>query len=342
MQKTGDNCIWFTYDENGLVTGFRYNGQEYYYYKNLQGDIIGIVDSTGTEVARYSYSAWGFITYISDGEGMFVDDPNHIANINPFRYRGYYYDNESGLYYLNSRYYDPFVCRFLNADGYVSTGQGVTSNNMFAYCGNDPVNRSDPSGEWWWVVAAVVAVVIVVKNEWYAKKNYKHNSQVDKFALTTTKNTIINDQQKDTGKNFEYGNYPASHNSCEAIAIHNAKVEKGIESTLSETIRDCQTAGAMPIEGYFGTNPFEIGTDLDRSGLSYSRVGINEMDKKGVYIMSYWNEWAPFNGLHTVAIKYDGSQYAAYNLLGDGQVYPITPSDYSFKFICGYYLGDYK
>ena len=87
--------------------------------------------------------------------------PNHIANVNPIRYRGYYYDTESGLYYLKSRYYDPVTCRFINADGYISTGQGLLSTNMFAYCGNNPVNRKDPTGQFWITALIVTAVVAV-------------------------------------------------------------------------------------------------------------------------------------------------------------------------------------
>ncbi len=148
MQKTGDNCIWYTYDENGLVTGFRYNGAEYYYFRNAQNDIIGIINSSGTVVANYTYDSWGNHISITDGNGNNVaSNPNHIANINPFRYRGYYYDTETGLYYLNSRYYDANVGRFLNADGYVSTGQGVLGYNMFAYCLNNPINMADYNGE---------------------------------------------------------------------------------------------------------------------------------------------------------------------------------------------------
>ena len=163
MQKTGDNCIWYTYDENGLVTGFRYNGAEYYYFRNAQNDIIGIVNSSGVVVANYTYDSWGNHIAITDGNGNNVaSNPNHIANINPFRYRGYYYDSETGLYYLNSRYYDANVGRFLNADGYVSTGQGVTGNNMFAYCGNNPIIRQDPSGQGWGIVFAVVLVIGLV------------------------------------------------------------------------------------------------------------------------------------------------------------------------------------
>ena len=87
--------------------------------------------------------------------------PNHIANVNPIRYRGYYYDTESGLYYLKSRYYDPVTCRFINADGYISTGQGLLSTNMFAYCGNNPVNRKDPTGQFWITALIVTAVAVV-------------------------------------------------------------------------------------------------------------------------------------------------------------------------------------
>ena len=87
---------------------------------------------------------------VRDGAGNDIsENAGHIANINPIRYRGYYYDAETGFYYLQSRYYDPETRRFLNADGYVSTGQGMTGNNMFAYCENNPINRSDPSGMFW-------------------------------------------------------------------------------------------------------------------------------------------------------------------------------------------------
>jgi len=80
-----------------------------------------------------------------------------MANINPIRYRGYYFDAESGFYYLGSRYYDPAICRFINADGYVDTNQGLNSTNMFSYCGNNPINRKDPTGEIF-IAAVIIAV----------------------------------------------------------------------------------------------------------------------------------------------------------------------------------------
>ena len=148
MQKTGDQCIWYTYDESGNLSGLRVGNSEYYYYRNGQGDIIGIIDSTGSIAAKYSYDAWGTPIAITDGAGNDVSgNAAHIANVNPFRYRGYFYDVETGLYYLQSRYYDPQVGRFVNADGDISTGQGILGNNMFAYSMNNPVNMSDLTGE---------------------------------------------------------------------------------------------------------------------------------------------------------------------------------------------------
>ena len=104
--------IDYLYDENGSPVGLTYKGKTYYYRKNLQGDIINITDSTGAKVVTYTYNAWGKI--------MSMTGNMELAVNNPFRYRGYYYDVESGLYYLNSRYYDPQTGRFINADSPVS------------------------------------------------------------------------------------------------------------------------------------------------------------------------------------------------------------------------------
>ena len=137
---TGDYALYFHHDARSEIVGFTYasgNTQtEYFYRKNLQGDVIGIVDSAGASVAAYRYDAWGQI----------LDASGTMASVNPIRYRGYYYDGESGLYYLKSRYYDPQICRFLNADGLASTGQGILGCNMFAYCGNNACNYRDSRG----------------------------------------------------------------------------------------------------------------------------------------------------------------------------------------------------
>ena len=109
-------------------------------------DIVGIYTDAGDLTAKYAYDSWGNVTSITDGNGNAITDQNHIGNLNPFRYRGYYMDTETGMYYLMSRYYDPVTHRFLNADGYFQTGLGILDSNMNAYCGNNPVNDLDPTG----------------------------------------------------------------------------------------------------------------------------------------------------------------------------------------------------
>ena len=135
----------FIYDESGKPFALKYstNGtsfQTYYYVLNLQGDVVKLIHYIpGFEyesVATYEYDAWGNI----------VSSSGRLAEINPLRYRGYYYDNETGFYYLQSRYYDPANRRFINADLLASTGQGFTGTNMFAYCVNSPVVLGDYEG----------------------------------------------------------------------------------------------------------------------------------------------------------------------------------------------------
>ena len=146
-ETTGSNSVLYYYDVYGSPVAFRVkNGStntDYYYYKNVQGDITAIVDSAGQKVVEYTYDAWGKVLSTTGSLA------STIGQSNPYRYRGYWYDSETGLYYLQSRYYDPQTGRFINADGFVSTGQGVLSCNMFAYCENNPVCRVDAQGYFW-------------------------------------------------------------------------------------------------------------------------------------------------------------------------------------------------
>ena len=120
---------------------------QYYFIKNLQGDIVAMADATGAIKCSYTYNSWGKVLSTVGPNGTpSLTDYTNPANINPFRYRGYYYDAENQLYWLQSRFYDPSTGRFLNADGYVSTGQGLLSTNMFLYCLNNPIRYIDESG----------------------------------------------------------------------------------------------------------------------------------------------------------------------------------------------------
>jgi len=151
------------YDEDGnFIEGAEYSGI-YYYVVNPQGDVIGLLDEDGNLVVEYVYDAWGAVREVH-ASGYY----SYLARYNPLRYRGYVYDVETGLYYLQSRYYNPEMGRFINADGVVSgVGGQVLGYNMFAYCFNNPVNMDDSSGNWpsWntiWKAAAIVATVVAV------------------------------------------------------------------------------------------------------------------------------------------------------------------------------------
>ncbi len=115
------------------------NGEEYLYVKNAQGDITGILDKDGKQVVSYTYDAWGKVESIS---GSSADT---VGKMNPMRYRGYYEDTETGLYYLQSRYYNPEMGRFINSDVVIDT-ESLIGFNLFSYCENNPVIYSDRMG----------------------------------------------------------------------------------------------------------------------------------------------------------------------------------------------------
>ena len=151
-ETRGDAKFYYSYDANGILYNVRYTltdgGTEYSYYytHNSRGDIVGIYNGVGELKAYYEYDAWGNVISITDNNGNAITNPDHIGNLNPFRYRGYYQDTETGLYYLMSRYYDPITHRFINADGYFQSGGSILDANTFAYCGNNPVLNVDPLG----------------------------------------------------------------------------------------------------------------------------------------------------------------------------------------------------
>ena len=170
-EGTSAKIMVFSYDAQGRPFGFKFsknNGTKftnYFYALNQQGDVVKIFrpvavkDADGNVTgytektyATYTYDAWGKLTGILDSGGNNLINKQTtstaLANLNPLRYRGYYYDNETGFYYLQSRYYDPAVRRFINADTYASTDSSdAIACNMFAYCANNPIVNADPSGE---------------------------------------------------------------------------------------------------------------------------------------------------------------------------------------------------
>ncbi len=156
----------FVYDADGII-GVKYNNTQYFYRRDAQGNIVAILNTSGNVVARYIYDAWGNHAVVN-AVGSNITDATHIGNKNPFRYNGYYYDVETDLYYLQTRYYDPETGRFISQDS-IDYAEPETINglNLYAYCGNNPVMFEDPTGHWSWKkfwkgVAKVVAAVAVV------------------------------------------------------------------------------------------------------------------------------------------------------------------------------------
>jgi len=169
----------FYYDEAGLPIGLGYRTNanaegvytNYFFDKNLQGDIVAVYNSSGTKIGTYKYDAWGNLEATTLTSNILEN--SIILNYNPFRYRGYYYDVETELYYLQTRYYNPEWGRFINADGYINANGDIIGFNMFAYCSNNPINLYDPSGKWIETVfdlfslgASIVEVVVNPADIW--------------------------------------------------------------------------------------------------------------------------------------------------------------------------------
>ena len=152
--------VQFVYDTQGKPFMLRMNGKtDYFYLYNGLGDVTGLVDSSNQVVVRYQYNSWGKVTSTQDTSGV------SLATLNPFRYRKYVYDPETGLNCLGSRYYDPEVGRFVNADDtdvIFAKPQELGSKNLYAYCDNNPVAREDYAGEFPipCIVGAVVGAVV--------------------------------------------------------------------------------------------------------------------------------------------------------------------------------------
>ena len=139
VSETADGqTVWYMYDSGANLVSMVSGGKNYFYIRNLQNDVIALIDEDGNEVVHYTYDSWGKILSIT---GSLKDT---VGQQNPFRYRGYLYDTETGMYYLKSRYYDPELRRFISADGQINGG--MLGSNLYIYCENDPVNRYDPFG----------------------------------------------------------------------------------------------------------------------------------------------------------------------------------------------------
>lgn len=198
LEKCNNNVLYYIRNSIGGLIAFKYNDNLYYYLKNAHDDITGILDSNYNVVARYQYDSWGNIVSIVDDLGNDVaEDTLHIANINPFRYRSYYYDKETKLYYLNTRYYNPRWGRFINADGVISTSS-VSGFNLYQYTFSNPINHIDANGRWPSIVAQFCKTVEKNFNTAINKavsKQTKSTSSTKKKTNSSSKKCSINNKQ---------------------------------------------------------------------------------------------------------------------------------------------------
>ena len=145
---TNGQTFWYTYDSNANLVSIIIGGKNYFYVRNLQNDIIALIDEDGNTVVNYTYDSWGKILSIT---GSLKDT---VGQQNPFRYRGYYYDKETGMYYLKNRYYDPELRRFISSDAVttlIASTETLHNRNLYTYCNQNPLTRSDGNGHLWTV-----------------------------------------------------------------------------------------------------------------------------------------------------------------------------------------------
>ena len=304
------NSAKFIYDTWGTLQGFVLNDTSTYLYtKNLQGDIIGIVNESGQMVISYEYDAWGVIT--SQQQCNDANFANIISKL-PLTYRGYFYDYDLELYYIQGRYYNPEWGRFINADTTSNLGSTGTalSYNLYAYCENNPV-----------------MYVVDNKNTAFSNTinaNYLYNKRISK-GITG----YINDQQNGIASKLRYGINTISPFGCGTVATYNALIMLGNRMDICDIIRDYEMNHAYH-DGLIGTHGKNIARFFSEKGynvtitnlenlnltennqLSYINENLSEED---VYILNYKSDTVG----HFIAIKYMGQDsqgkdiYFAYN-----------------------------
>ena len=161
MEKNDNYTLYFIREFDGNLLGFEYNDNTYYYIKYVFDSIIGIIDSNYNIIVEYKYDTWGNIIGVFDENGNDIsNNPNHIGNLNPYRYRGYYYDRETNLYYLGYRYYSPTHHRFISTD--CATYDDIVGGNLYVYCNNNPVIKVDDNGKFPLIGVAIVGGILNV------------------------------------------------------------------------------------------------------------------------------------------------------------------------------------
>ncbi len=297
--------MYFQYDTSGTPLGFIYNGTQYLYLTDQMGDVIAITDADGGIIAAYVYDAWGKLLNINylDEENS---EHNKIVNANPLRYRGYYYDNETGYYYLQSRYYDPELCRFISADSFeyidVDTPMSV---NAYAYCENNPINFSDSTGHdfTWDTLFNILKKCLIID---FVFPEFRYKPKITLPKVSTKKNNVskwVSDEGKvigvviteiftcldlqaigkKLGKDFNFSNF--EDYLQKKVNFYREAFDKGIVKYWTSVNNSASNAAGWisTIAGIFNKSPKNI--SMSTTALPYLTFVID--DTSGRYISPF-------------------------------------------------------
>jgi len=310
-EGTGDDAtediIWFFYDSQGQRVGLCRNGTYMYYLYNLQGDVMAIASAgTGELVATYKYDTWGNCE-VSELSGYAIGD------LNPFRYRGYFWDEESGMYYLNSRYYSPEFGRFISADSQINSD--ILGTNLFAYCSNNPVNRTDDQGTFWDTFLDIASTAYSL---WNVIKNPKEPSNW--VALATDVVCLAIPCVTGGGTIVRAAKYADEAADIGATAYHATNTGWHVGDDISKKTRAGNDPAWSTVQNRYWKNEAhfhpEKYTDENLGRMNKGRAPLVKYEENGKY---YSME------LHHIQARSEGGLNTIENLL------PVTPWDHDAK-----------
>lgn len=268
-EKSANTDMRFSYNTEGIAVAVLYNGTEYYYVRNLQNDVIGLIDASGEWVVEYQYDAWGNI------QSVFGSLANTLGESNPLRYRGYYYDVETNLYYLGDRYYSPELKRFINADILAGVVGQLGTHNLFVYCLNNPVNNTDIEGNWTVTMFQSIGLIIAKSAEITAKKtrDYINNRSTAGFEAECGQTLV---EVSRSGVYFEYSqsNTSAINENAKEYTYYRSKIWPWMRQELVGEPPEFMGVGGYREASVDGTNRFGIYTAKGQASFSYGAQGL--------------------------------------------------------------------
>ena len=332
----GGSTLFFYYDEKGSITAFSNNDIMYYYVKNMQGDIVKVVKEDGTVAANYVYDAWGKVLSVTNGSGAEISSSNtfHVANLNPFRYRGYMYDNETGLYYLQTRYYDPITGRFLNADDftYLINYENVLSSNLYSYCCNNAINHHDSNGTFWLTLAYKLLTfpLLIVTGVWIENVIISVATSISNFVYNQqfVFNDYILDQNSGNAALIKMGFFSGKYNGCAWIATYNALKALGDKYVQPSNIISFFELWGCIFSGLFGVLPDAV-ADFFRL-IGYKHVDEHYFPSDLDSLIRNYRATILFythsSGAHYIMVRYFCGTYYAYNVYNKNTSVYMWPS----------------